>query len=181
MVTCVPQESQHPLTPENTSFGFSLVFAMALVLAVLTLHTGSLNPIVITTAQTAAPWRWFFVQEPVAYLIFFSAILALPYKRNVLMLVASAGVMTLLFFGGWQIPGCSMAALNESLGSFLTLLLQMVVFCSKLVLVMGLILWVRWSLAQLKILQWITLSWKLFLPLLILNLLITAFRFLFSA
>ncbi|MBE8162790.1 MAG: NADH-quinone oxidoreductase subunit H [Bdellovibrionaceae bacterium] len=98
------------------------------------------------------------------------------------MLVGSA-LMTVLFFGGHQIPFVSTAEVSQfllSMGvgagwlSFLTALTLFSVFMFKVFVFLWIFIWVRWTLPRFKYDQLMQLGWTKLLPLGVLNTIITA-------
>ncbi|MBE8221129.1 MAG: NADH-quinone oxidoreductase subunit H [Bdellovibrionales bacterium] len=98
------------------------------------------------------------------------------------MLVGSA-LMTVLFFGGYQIPFVSTAEISQflssagvSLGwlSFITSMTLFSVFMIKVFIFLWIFIWVRWTLPRFKYDQLMKLGWTKLLPLGVLNTVITA-------
>lgn len=98
------------------------------------------------------------------------------------MLVGSA-LMTVLFFGGYQIPFVStmevsnfIATMGVSAGwlSFVTSLVLFSVFMFKNMIFLWIFIWVRWTLPRLKYDQLMKLGWTKLLPLGVLNTIVTA-------
>ena len=86
-------------------------------------------------------------------------------------MIASAGMMVTLFFGGWTPPfwGLDHPAANLGMG-----LLQILVFLVKMLLFMGLFIWVRWMFPRFRYDQLMDLGWRRFLPLALANIFVTA-------
>ncbi len=83
-------------------------------------------------------------------------------------IVVASAMVTVLFFGGWQVPYIDIAssALGPLIGA-LVFGLKVAFFCVLQVVV-------RWSLPRFRYDQLLGLSWKLMLPLALLNLLATS-------
>jgi NADH-quinone oxidoreductase subunit H len=83
-----------------------------------------------------------------------------------------AAVATTLFLGGWQIPGVGAAVFEAARGNgdFPALAwwglqaLSMTVMIVKIVIVLNLIVWVRWTLPRMRIDQMMNLCWKTLVP-----------------
>jgi NADH-quinone oxidoreductase subunit H len=86
-------------------------------------------------------------------------------------MIASAGMMVTLFFGGWTLPfwGLDHPAANLGMG-----LVQILVFLVKMLLFMGLFIWVRWMFPRFRYDQLMDLGWRKFVPLALANILVTA-------
>jgi len=86
-------------------------------------------------------------------------------------MIASAGMMVTLFFGGWTLPfwGLDHAAANLGMG-----LVQILVFLVKMLLFMVLFIWVRWMFPRFRYDQLMDLGWRRFVPLALVNILVTA-------
>jgi NADH-quinone oxidoreductase subunit H len=86
------------------------------------------------------------------------------------MFVMSALIVT-LFLGGWSLPFAPLNAPATSLGVGL---LHIGVFLGKLVAVLFVYIWVRWTLPRFRYDQLMALGWKVFIPLTIVNILIVS-------
>jgi NADH-quinone oxidoreductase subunit H len=86
-------------------------------------------------------------------------------------MIASAGIMVTLFFGGWTLPfwGLDHPAANLGMG-----LVQILVFLVKMLLFMVLFIWVRWMFPRFRYDQLMDLGWRKFVPLALVNILVTA-------
>jgi NADH-quinone oxidoreductase subunit H len=81
-------------------------------------------------------------------------------------------IATTLFLGGWQIPGVGPDAFAAARGAgafpgvgwWGLQILSMLVFISKTLLVLNLIVWVRWTLPRIRVDQMMTLCWKYLVP-----------------
>ena len=91
--------------------------------------------------------------------------------RNPIFVHQSVGAMVVLFLGGWTLP---FAGLNETATSLGMGLLQVGIFIGKLLLFMGLFIWVRWMLPRFRYDQLMDLGWKRFVPLALANIVVTA-------
>lgn len=163
------------------------------------------------TASWLPNWGIFY--QPLAALLFFSATFAesnrLPFdlaegeselvagfhteyggfKFNMFFIgeyghmLISAGLMTLFFFGGFQIPYVSPAQVNEwaltvtssaNWASALTALIHFLVFNVKFLFFVWVFVWVRWTLPRFRYDQLMDLGWKTMLPWALGNTILTA-------
>jgi NADH-quinone oxidoreductase subunit H len=86
-------------------------------------------------------------------------------------MIASAAMMVTLFFGGWTLPFWGLDHPAASLGMGLV---QILVFLVKMLLFMGLFIWVRWMFPRFRYDQLMDLGWRKFVPLALVNILVTA-------
>ena len=86
-------------------------------------------------------------------------------------MVATSGMMVTLFFGGWTLPlwGLDHAATSLGMG-----IAQILVFIVKMLFFMVVFIWVRWMFPRFRYDQLMDLGWRRFLPLALVNILITA-------
>ncbi len=169
---------------------YELSLGLAAVGVLLTV--GSLNLNVIVEWQ--ASHGWFLFHQPLAFFIFLVASYAetnrlpfdLPEAETELvagyhteyssmkfalfflaeytnMIVASA-LVTTLFLGGWSLFGL------ERIGWAVGIL----IFLAKTCFLLFVYLWIRWTLPRFRYDQLMAIGWKWFLPLALLNVLVTA-------
>jgi len=86
------------------------------------------------------------------------------------MFVASA-VLTTLYFGGWSLP---FAPFNQPAQTLWVGLAHIGVFLAKVIAFLFFFIWVRWTLPRFRYDQLMSLGWKIFLPLTLVNVLLTA-------
>jgi len=86
-------------------------------------------------------------------------------------MVATSGMMVTLFFGGWTLPFWGLDQPAHSLGIGI---LQILVFLFKVCALMVLFIWVRWMFPRFRYDQLMDLGWRRFVPLALVNILITA-------
>jgi NADH-quinone oxidoreductase subunit H len=86
-------------------------------------------------------------------------------------MIASAAMMVTLFFGGWTLPFWGLDHPAASLGMGI---LQILVFLVKMLLFVVLFIWVRWMFPRFRYDQLMDLGWRRFVPLALVNILITA-------
>jgi len=86
-------------------------------------------------------------------------------------MVASSAMMVTLFFGGWTLPfwGLDHAAPSLGLG-----IAHILIFLAKMLFFMVVFIWVRWMFPRFRYDQLMDLGWRRFLPLALVNILITA-------
>lgn len=172
-------------------------YEIPLVMSVIgiILLTGSLNLIQIVEMQ--ANHFWFVIMQPLAFLIFLVAAIAelnrTPFDlaeaeselvagyhveysgfrfaffmlAEYVYLFAMAGLMTVLFFGGWYPP------FHNAL-PFLTVIPGAVWFVLKFAGVVFFIFWLRATLPRLRADHLMEIGWKVLLPLALLNIFLTA-------
>ena len=156
--------------------------------------TGSLSTQRIVAAQGGWPWQWYLFHDPftlVAFVIWFVSALAegnrtpfdLPEAESELVagytteysgfrfslfplvewvnLAVIGAVGTLLFLGGWRLPFVSGAVLDrhawlDAIGFLL--------FAAKVLAIVFVIIWIRWTLPRFRVDQMMNLCWKYFIP-----------------
>ena len=98
---------------------------------------------------------------------------ALFFMAEYSNMVASSAMMVTLFFGGWSLPffGLDHVAGPGSLGLGIA---HILIFVAKLLFFMVLFIWVRWMFPRFRYDQLMDLGWRRFLPLALVNILITA-------
>jgi len=86
-------------------------------------------------------------------------------------MTASSGLMVTLFFGGWSLPflGLDHPATNWVIG-----IAHILIFLVKVCVLMTLFIWVRWMFPRFRYDQLMDLGWRRFIPLALVNILITA-------
>ena len=147
--------------------------------------------------------KWGIVTQPLAFLLFFTAAIAetkrtpfdLPESESELVagyfleysgmkfgmffmgefaeLVVVAGVITSLFFGGWQIPWVTTEMLLGIFPGIVVALIQIGVFTAKVVALCWLQLTIRWTLPRFRYDQVMRVGWKMILPLSLANIFVT--------
>jgi NADH-quinone oxidoreductase subunit H len=154
------------------------------------LITGSVNLERIIWHQTHEPWNIFF--QPLAFLLFMISAFAecnrLPFdlpeteqelvggyhtEYNAMKLafffiaeythmITSSFLMVILFFGGWHFP--YIAEADSWWG------LQLIVFMVKMMLFILFYMLIRWTIPRFRFDQLMSLAWKVFIPMALLNL-----------
>ncbi|HWP58768.1 MAG TPA: complex I subunit 1 family protein [Candidatus Acidoferrales bacterium] len=154
--------------------------------------------------------QWGIVLQPVGFLLFFAAAVAeskrvpfdLPEGESEIVagfhteysggkflmffagefaeIVTAAGLITTLFFGGWQVPYLLRDGFHFPWGATLVLphlgvvALQVGAFLLKLIFFCWLFILLRWTLPRFRYDQVMRLGWKMLLPLALANLVVTA-------
>ena len=107
-------------------------------------------------------------------------------KQSIFMLVdflesvIVAGIITTLFFGGWQVPFLERDGLHFPWGGIyplpqiLVVLAQVGAFTVKVVFFCWLQIMIRWTLPRFRYDQLMVLGWKILLPLALANVMLTA-------
>ncbi len=172
------------------SYELSLILIILCIVAM----TGSLDLRAITEAQnTGNPLSWNVFSQPLAFILFVVATFAetnrhpfdfaecepelvagfhteyssmkfaLFFLGEYCAMIVMACLTTVLFLGGYSVPFWSEAPWFVQLGCF----------CAKAGFFAFLFIWVRWTLPRFRFDQLMHLGWKVFLPLALVNLLVT--------
>jgi NADH-quinone oxidoreductase subunit H len=86
------------------------------------------------------------------------------YMSEYLHMIVAASLMTVLFFGGWNLPW-----VDVPFGGWPGALLSMFVFAVKVAFFMWSFVWVRWTLPRFRFDQLMAIGWKVLVPLATLN------------
>jgi NADH-quinone oxidoreductase subunit H len=177
----------------------SYEISMGMSVIPVLLIVGSLNLSRIIAWQSAH--GWLVVYAPLAFVIFMVASFAetnrtpfdLPEAETELVggyhteyssmkfalfflaeysnMVSSSAMMVTLFFGGWTLPFWGLDQPATSIGMGLA---NILVFLLKMCFFMVVFIWVRWMFPRFRYDQLMDLGWRRFLPLALVNILITA-------
>lgn len=153
-----------------------------------------------TIVENQYGWKWNIILQPLGFIIFLIASFAetnrtpfdLPEAEQELVggyhteyssmkfalfflaeyaaVVVSSAVIATLYLGGWQVPYLQILGLPAMLVS----ILQVLAFVLKVVFMVFVFIWVRWTIPRFRYDQLMNLGWKVMLPLAIANLVITA-------
>ena len=153
-----------------------------------------------TIVENQYGWKWNIILQPIGFIIFLIASFAetnrtpfdLPEAEQELVggyhteyssmkfalfflaeyaaVVVSSAVIATLYLGGWQVPYLQTLGLPAMLVS----ILQVLAFVLKVVFMVFVFIWVRWTIPRFRYDQLMNLGWKVMLPLAIANLVITA-------
>lgn len=171
------------------SYEVSMGFSIAGVL----LFSESLRPVDIVNAQYG--WMWNAVLQPIGFITFVVSAFAetnrlpfdLPEAEPELvggyhteyssfkfagfflaeyanMIIASCMIVT-LYLGGWQIPYIDQLGINQTL----TVILQVGAFIFKVIFILFVFLWVRWTIPRFRYDQLMNIGWKVMFPLSLVN------------
>ena len=183
----------------------SYEIAMGMSVVPVFMLVGELNLSKVVEYQASGAWLIF--KQPLAFVIFLIAAFAetnrlpfdMPESESELVggyhteyssmkfalfflgeyaaMIAVSAMMVVLFLGGWTLP---FAGLNETASTLGTGLLQVGIFIGKLLMFMGLFIWVRWMLPRFRYDQLMDLGWKRFVPLALANIVVTALYLYFT-
>lgn len=176
----------------------SYELSMGLAVLGVILINGSLQ--LDTIVENQYGWKWNIILQPLGFIIFLVASFAetnrtpfdLPEAEQELVggyhteyssmkfalfflaeyasVVVSSAVIATLYLGGWQVPYLQTLGLPDILVS----ILQVLAFVLKVVFMVFVFIWVRWTIPRFRYDQLMNLGWKVMLPLAIANLVITA-------
>jgi NADH-quinone oxidoreductase subunit H len=172
----------------------SYEIAMGMSVVPLFLIVGDLNLSSIIDYQAKHGWLIFYL--PVSFLIFLVSAFAetnrlpfdLPECETELVagynteyssmkfalffmgeyanMLAGSAMMVTLFFGGWTLP---FGGLDQPASSVLMGLIHIGIFIGKILIFMGVFIWVRWMLPRFRYDQLMDLGWRRFIPLALAN------------
>ena len=81
-------------------------------------------------------------------------------------MLAGSAMMVTLFFGGWTLP---FGGLDQPATTILKGLIHIGIFIGKILVFMGVFIWVRWMLPRFRYDQLMDLGWRRFIPLALAN------------
>lgn len=175
----------------------SYELAMGLSIIPIIMMTSSLSLRDITEAQAGLNWNIFY--QPLAFVIFFTCALAecnrtpfdlaeteseliggyhTEYSSMKLALYlfgeyvnifVSATVISILFLGGYNFPGMGRLGLSPNWLS----IVSMLALFAKIFFMIFVFMWIRWTIPRFRYDQLMKLGWQIFIPLCILNILVT--------
>ena len=162
--------------------------------------SGSLDLGGIIQAQTASPFKWFIIPQFVGFFVFLIAAFAetnrvpfdLPEAETELVagfhteysalkfalffmaeyvnMFTVSVMMTVLFLGGWYLPGLSYIFAP---GSIPYALISHIGFIGKICAFLFLFIWIRGTLPRFRFDQLMNFGWKFLLPLALINVILT--------
>jgi len=92
-------------------------------------------------------------------------------------MITTSAVCVALFFGGWHLPGLGghVDPMNPSVtDSLLLCIVRSLVFFTKTLIIIGVFMWVRWSLPRFRFDQIMNLAWRALIPISLILVLATA-------
>lgn len=95
---------------------------------------------------------------------------ALFFLAEYANMISASALMVVLFFGGWQLPFLAFPDHHPLWNGAL----HIAIFFGKLLLFMLFFIWVRWTIPRFRYDQLMNLGWKVFVPLGLANILLTA-------
>jgi NADH-quinone oxidoreductase subunit H len=177
---------------------YELTLGLGLLSVVMV--SGSLDLNTIINSQAAGLWN--IVRAPIGFLLFFvssfaetnrqpfdlpeaepelvggyhteysSMKFALFFLAEYANIITASAVITVLFLGGWHLPFVDKLGLS----SLVTTIVGVGAFVLKVVGLLFVFIWVRWSIPRFRYDQLMNLGWKVLLPLGIINIVLTAFE-----
>jgi NADH-quinone oxidoreductase subunit H len=96
---------------------------------------------------------------------------ALFFMGEYASMITASAMMVTLFFGGWTLPWFG---LDQPAQSFPIGLLHIGIFFAKVVMFVFIIIWVRWMWPRFRYDQLMDLGWRRFIPLALVNIVVTA-------
>ncbi len=166
----------------------------ALALLQIAVLAGTLSPQEIVHAQGGLPHQWFIFANPFAFACFFIYFIAalaegnrapfdLPEAESELVagytteysgfrfsifslaewtnMYVLGTIAAMTFLGGWNVP---FVAAERLAGSPLLQGLSLLVMVAKVVTLVFVIIWIRWTLPRFRVDQMMTLCWKYLVP-----------------
>ena len=91
---------------------------------------------------------------------------ALFFMGEYANMLAGSAMMVTLFFGGWTLP---FGGLDQPAATILKGVIHIGIFIGKVLVLMGVFIWVRWMLPRFRYDQLMDLGWRQFIPLALAN------------
>ncbi|HET6402506.1 MAG TPA: NADH-quinone oxidoreductase subunit NuoH [Candidatus Kapabacteria bacterium] len=178
----------------------SYELTLGLGLLSVVMLSGSLDLNTIISSQASGLWN--IIRAPIGFLLFFvssfaetnrlpfdlpeaepelvggyhteysSMKFALFFLAEYANIITASAVITVLFLGGWHVPFVDQLGLS----SLALTIIGVIAFVLKVVGLLFVFIWVRWSLPRFRYDQLMNLGWKVLLPLGIINIIFTAFE-----
>ena len=176
----------------------SYELTLGLGLLSVVMLTGSLDLNAIISGQASGLWN--IVRAPIGFLLFFvssfaetnrlpfdlpeaepelvggyhteysSMKFALFFLAEYANIITASAVITVLFLGGWSLPFVD----TLGLPSLALTIVGVLAFALKVLGLLFIFIWVRWSIPRFRYDQLMNLGWKVLLPLGIVNIIFTA-------
>ena len=120
--------------------------------------------------------------EIIGYFVEYSSMkFGMFFLAEFVEIIIISGLTTTLFFGGWQVPYLQTDGFHWpfalgvwTLPHAIVVLLQVGTFCLKVLLGCWILLLIRWTLPRFRYDQVMHMGWKIWLPLALVNLFVTA-------
>jgi NADH-quinone oxidoreductase subunit H len=182
----------------------SYEIAMGMSVIPVFMLVGDLNLSKVIEYQSAGFSSWLIFKQPIAFAIFLVAAFAetnrlpfdLPESETELVggyhteyssmkfalffmgeyaaMIAGSAMMVTLFFGGWTLPLFGLNEIPQADAPIWYGIAHIVIFLAKILVLMAIFIWVRWMLPRFRYDQLMDLGWRRFIPLALLNIVITA-------
>ena len=179
----------------------SYEIAMGMSVIPIFLLVGSLNLSQVVQYQAGGFLHWLIFRQPLAFAIFLGAMFAetnrlpfdLPESEQELAggynveyssikfalffmgeyaaMTAACAMIVTLFLGGWTLP---IAGLDQPAQTIGRGVLHILIFLGKMLFVEFMVIWVRWMWPRFRYDQLMDLGWRRFIPLALLNIILTA-------
>lgn len=157
----------------------------------------------ISTIVEAQKDVWFIFINPIGFLIFMTSVIAEAnrapfdlveaeqelvggfhteyssmkfgafYLGEYIHVIVGSGLVAALFLGGYQIPGGAWLG-TDSWDPMLLTIVQIGSFFIKMLFLVFVYIWLRWTLPRFKYNQLMNIGWKRFLPISLINLMVLA-------
>lgn len=195
--------SKYPFVGGIRSSAQMISYEIAMGMSVIPIFmlVGDLNLGAVIAYQAHSLGEWLVFKQPLAFAIFLAAAFAetnrlpfdLPEAEQELAggynveyssikfalffmgeyanVLAACAMMVTLFFGGWTLPVAGLDRPAETVGAGLV---HILVFLSKVGVLLFTIVWVRWMWPRFRYDQLMDLGWKRLLPLALANIVLTA-------
>jgi NADH-quinone oxidoreductase subunit H len=134
-------------------FGNPMAFAAFFIFFTAALAEGNRTPFDLPEAESELVAGYFTEYSGMRFAYFF-----LTEWANVWVMSALA---TLLFLGGWQIPGVRPETVD--LNPWLVVL-SALIFALKTLFLVNVVVWLRWTLPRIRVDQMMSLCWKYLVP-----------------
>ena len=99
---------------------------------------------------------------------------SLFFLGEYMAMIVAASLIVTLFLGGWSLPGFGFTFLPNGEAGLLYGLLNIATFLGKMILFLAFFIFIRWTLPRFRYDQLMRLGWKVFLPLALANVILTA-------
>ncbi|MEE2889431.1 MAG: NADH-quinone oxidoreductase subunit NuoH [Planctomycetota bacterium] len=181
---------------------YEVAMGLSIIAILMTAQTVDLNEIIRQQwgPSTLGLLEWNLFQQPIAAVIFLVAAFAetnrLPFDLpeceaeliggfhteysglkfatffmgEYIAMITMSGLMVTMFLGGWSVPWIEI----PTSPTFGDVALSVVIFTIKLMLLLFFYIWVRWTLPRFRYDQLMNIGWKVFIPLSLVNLGLTA-------